>query len=127
MSQNFKLKFDEMRQGNPVAQDTEDGTPYKTYGTEGHVRNICFEWPDGKMKFLNYAYLVSGEYNPDESKITLTFTSEIVIVSGNNLGALFVDLINHIPKLLSYSDDRYSGLKDGQDVVIKEITISMVH
>ncbi len=67
--------FDKLNKGNggqgTVPPDLSmDET--ENYATPSQVRNLCFVQPDGKRLFLNYAYLVSGEYSPETNTIVLT-------------------------------------------------------
>ena len=123
MSRDFKLKFDEMLSAQPTDKDgSAEENAYEAFATPGHVRNICFGWPDGRKKFLNYAYLVSGEYAPDDSAITLNFTTDTVIIKGSGLEALFAELLFHLPKVISYTDSRYETINSNH-YNVKEITI----
>jgi len=123
MSQNFKLKFDEMREGKPT--DKDDGLEQfnEAYASHGHVRNLCIIWPDGKMKFLNYAYLISGEYLPEESTITLIFTTDTVVMQGIGLHQLFNELTNHLPKQIKCNETRYQAISENEQYSISEVQI----
>lgn len=127
MSQSFKLKFNQMREGNPTNPETPAEHHAKAYelfyNEESHTRNICFIWPDGKRKFLSYGYLVSGEYSPDESNITLAFTTEILVLKGVNLESLFYEVMNHMAKQVVCTDARYNLIGEDQKFVVNEILI----
>lgn len=110
MSRDFKFKFDQMRENHLEKKD-------ETYSGESHVRNICFEQTDGKIIFLNYAYLVSGEYVPDENTIVLYFTSHTVTLKGVGLAALYQDFFTHTTKHITCSDERYNGIDGGAAIV----------
>lgn len=117
MSQNFKLKFDELREGKPTEKGEAVENSYETFDTPGHVRNLCFVWPDGRKKFLNYAYLVSGEYSPDDGSITLIFTTDTVVVKGSGLDELFEELVSHRPMKVIYTDARYNDTMKSKIII----------
>lgn len=116
MGQEFKFKIDEMRENNP-------GKQQQIYAGESHVRNVCFVQSDGKMLFLNYGYLVSGEYLPDESKIVLHFTSHMITLKGTKLETLYNDFFSHIPRYITASDERYNEVEKNA-YLINEIQIA---
>jgi hypothetical protein len=104
MNPGFKLRFAQMREGDPTAKDvdakTEDSddtaTPEQAdqnqfYQQPGHMRNVCFVWPDGRRLFLGYAYLVSGELKVDGemNEITLTLSSQTLTIKGYRLEDLY--------------------------------------
>lgn len=128
MSHGFKLRFDEMREGDPTA--SEQIRPNETdanYQTPGHARNVCFVWSNGKRLFLNYAYLISGEFNPNEEKnqIVLNFSSHKVLLSGYNLEPLYSSLLDHLPRLISEMDSRYAFSKEYSEGVILKISVEI--
>lgn len=116
MSHEFKFKFDEMRNNNP-------GKQQQTYAGESHVRNVCFVQSDGKMLFLNYSYLVSGEYVANESTITLHFTSHTITLKGIKLEPLYLEFFSHIPRHITATDERYNSVENGS-YQINEIQIA---
>jgi len=93
-----------MRENNPAKQQ-------QTYAGESNVRNVCFVQADGKMLFLNYGYLVSGEYLPDESAIILHFTSHRITLKGIKLETLYNEFFSHIPRYMSATEERYGELE----------------
>jgi hypothetical protein len=122
MSQKFKLTLDEMRESDP-SQINEVPASFEA---PSQIRNLCFVLLEGKMKFLNYAYLVSGEYDANESIITLSFTSEKILVKGSNLEPLFIELIDHKPKKISCNDPRYEELSELNMPFISEIILNCI-
>lgn len=126
MSHGFKLRFDEMKEGDPTNSETskQDENEF-FYQSSGHARNICFVWSNEKRLFLNYAYLVAGEFNPNEEKniITLTFSSHIVSLSGYNLESLYNSLLDHLPRFIVVTDARYALNLDNKEVIVIEITV----
>lgn len=129
MNHKFSLKFDKMRDNNPSAPEG-DAVPNlfakNNYETPGHVRNVCFVMLDGKMIFLNYAYLVAGEHNPENSTITLSFTSHVVILKGYNLEILYADLMFQLCKQVICMDERYDAVEEKDQGSVTEITIAIV-
>jgi hypothetical protein len=116
MSQSFRWKFDQMRENNPGReQGAEDQAEF--YPRESHARNICFALSDGRKTFLNYSYLVSGEYVPEENTITLVFTSHLVTLRGVNLEPLFMELMQHLPRIITCTESRYASLEEGKTLV----------
>ncbi len=87
------------------------------------VKNVCFVLLDGKHIFLNYNYLIAGEFFPEDNKIVLRFTTNEVTLQGQNLEKLYFDLMQHLPKLIEASDDRYSGISKDNSSIITEIGV----
>lgn len=111
MSQVFKSKFDQLRENDPTGTNPETETSTDHYPQHGNVRNLCFVQLDGRRLFLNYAYLVSGEYIPQESSIILEYTTHKITLKGHNLERLYYQIIDHLPKQIVCEDDRYSSTK----------------
>ncbi len=127
MNQNFRLRFDQMRESAPTERpETDDhGGDGTRYETAGHVRNLCLGWPDGRRMFLNYAYLVACEYEPGDEKnvIKLSFSSHTVLVKGYCLETLFMDLLDHLPRLIVATEPRYVMAEDKADPIATEINV----
>ncbi len=115
MSQEFKLNFNGMRDpatsnsGGEKSHSLENKNEY--YPSAGNVRNICFSWPDGRSVFLNYAYLIAGEYDPVNNSINLHFTNHNVIITGKKLKALFAELFFQKTQNIELTEGRYSNLQ----------------
>ncbi|MBB3969299.1 hypothetical protein [Mucilaginibacter phyllosphaerae] len=124
MSQNFKLKFDEMQESNPATASDNNTSGNDLYDTPGHVRNLCFVWPDGRMKFLNYAYLISGDYTPDHNTLTLIYTTHLVIIKGSKLLPLYNLLLTHSPRKIICTDERYKLSLNEHQTIIECIEIT---
>lgn len=123
MSQGFNLKFDKMRENNPAAnQDNSVQNPDR-YDTSGHTRNVCFVWPDGKRMFFNYAYLVAAQFNPSEdiNEIKLEFSGHTVTLKGYGLEGLFMEFLDHLPRIVMAVDERYSMGGNSNETTIIEI------
>lgn len=127
MSQNsFQFRYQEMRDNNPGKSQPERMSGEDNdlfYPSGGGVRNVCFILPDGRHVFLNYAYLVSGEYNPDESMILLAFTTHTVLLKGVHLGELFEQFMAQLNRIVACVDERYNQLQ-ANSPTINHITIS---
>jgi len=122
MSQRFRFKLNEKDVNKAEQEETEKS---ETHLTESPVRNLCFVWPNGKKKFLNYAYLVSGEYLPEENLIKLAFTSETILIKGERLEGLFEQLLDHEPRRIVCGDARYNAL-DAIEASVNEIIITNI-
>lgn len=112
MSHEFKLKYDQLKNNDPTKK--EGGINYEL---QSNVRNICFVQPDGNSVFLNYGYLISGEYLPIENKVILYFTSHTVSLAGLNLDILYQELLKHLPQVIVCKEDRYNELSEGIPVI----------
>ena len=128
MSLDFKLHYDRLREGDPTkpeaaAATSDDGT---FYDEPSHARNLCVAWPDGKRQFLNYAYLVGGDFTPGEETnvITLYFSNNTVTLKGYRLEALFMALLDNLPKQLVVADARYVQAGDSERAIVKEVLIT---
>lgn len=128
MSQGFKLKYDQMRESDPTSPQAKPETPSRAfdefYENEGHTRNICFVWRDGKRMFLNYGYLIFVEYFPDKNSIVLSFTSHIITLTGVNFEGLFYDLMQHLPKQIICTDPRYNIIDENDKALVNEIQVT---
>lgn len=116
MSQNFKLKFDEMKEND---FDKSKSEQVENYSAPGH----CFIQPDGVMFFLKFTYFIAAKYSSDDACIILEYTSYIVTIKGSALKNLFYELISHTPKTVTCSNERYSELFDKSDYIIKQIIV----
>jgi hypothetical protein len=131
MSHGFKLRFDEMREGDPTnQQDIPQKNDQKNdenafYLRSGHTRNVCFVWANEKHLFLNYAYLIAGEFNPNDDKnlIKLIFSSHTILLYGYNLHALYVSLLDHMPRFIFETDERYSLGGELKESIVIEIIV----
>lgn len=119
MSHEFKLKYD-------LINDTEklktEGN--KSFSTQGSAKNICFVLLNGKIIFLNYGYLISGNYDPENAIILLTFTTHKVVLKGDRLALLFHQLSEHLPKRIITSDSRYKEIDDKENWIVYEIELT---
>lgn len=119
-NQDTKTRFQQIRENNALAAVTQAS---EAYGEQSHVRNLCFVWTDGKKLFLNYAYLVSAAYEPDA--ITLAFTTHTLTLTGLRLEKLFDELMDHLPRIIICTDDRYAVIAGDSAPVVKDITVQL--
>ncbi len=122
MSQDFNFRFDDLNQDKSSSLEGEKMSN-DNFDIYTHIRNLCLIWPDNKKKFLNFSYMVSGDYNPDDGSIILLFTTNSVLIKGSNLEGLFEALINHLPKRITCTEGRYKLTVDKNDPIIDSIEI----
>ncbi len=126
MNQGFKLRFDQLRDNDLTGPDSGSGSLLiENYPAPGHTRNVCLVWPDGRRFFLNYAYLIAGEFEPngDRNLIRLIFSSHSVALKGYSLETLFMELLDHLPRMIKCADKRYAQSNESVDVVVTDIII----
>lgn len=112
MSHHFNLKFNEMRENNPTDENADGVTPDSVnYPTPSNGRNICFVWPNGKQTALNYSYLVLWNFDPEQNRIDLIFTTHSVTITGIKLNDLFNNILMGITRKVIAIDKRYAGLE----------------
>ncbi|MEA5402095.1 hypothetical protein VB776_04160 [Arcicella sp. DC2W] len=127
MSQDYKLRYDQIREGDPTKPNTpapsKKDESMEVYHTPSHARNLCLVWLDGKRMFFNYAYLVSGEYsaNGEKNIILLHFSSFMVQLQGYGLESIFMSILDHNPKVITMTDERY--VVDGIESVVIDILV----
>ena len=123
MNLDFKLRLNELTENDPTAHSSS--IPHdEFYAGASHVRNINFVFLDGNMVFLNYGYLVNGRYLVQESKIVLSFTSDIITLAGIRLKPLYYDLMLHLPRQIVAQDARYNSTAEQDTPVVNDITIT---
>jgi hypothetical protein len=122
MSQNFKLRSDDLDENDDDNLRSEDSTEnFALHKSGGHGRNISFAQLDGRRKFLNYAYLVSGEYSPENGSLSLEFTSETVTLDGVRLNSLYNDLFYQRISEIRCVDMRYYSTEDQTLPIVTKI------
>lgn len=115
---NFKDKA-----GRNEPEKSGDKKDIVNYEPAGGTRNVSFVLPDGKRLFLNYSYLISGEYVPEDGEIKLTFTTHLVTIKGNNLDSFYEGLMAQVPKEISVTDKRYIKTKNDTDPIVAEMRV----
>lgn len=131
MSQNFKDKYNQFLDGDPSNEEHSGVAAYKKehpyidyYQTYHPTRNICFIQRNGNRIFLNYSYLVSCEYIPDENRIIASFTTHTVTLTGLFLEELYNDLMQYIPRVINSVDERYNSIAADDQPVVNEVKIN---
>ncbi|MCX6315968.1 MAG: hypothetical protein NTW29_01655 [Bacteroidetes bacterium] len=122
MNRGFNLKYDQMKENDPTTSQPDGDTIDQSiilYEPDEQARNICFVIDNTRWVFLNYSYLISGEYLPDENKIILAFTTHEVTMEGIKLEKLYYQIMDHEVKQLVAKDSRYNGLINDSSVVNK--------
>ena len=94
-----------------------------SYTIHGNTRNVCFVSLDGNRMFLNYSYLVSGEYVPEDNIIVLGFTSHTLTLKGIHLEPLFYEFMQHLPRQILCVDDRYNVVSEKDSPIVNEIGV----
>lgn len=121
MSQDYKLKFDQMHDSHPGRDEAKGNDNY--YGNEGYSRNVAFVLPNGDIESFNYGHLVSPKYRIAESAIYLIFSSETVMLKGYGLEQLFFELFDQRNRIIRCTDPRYAVLEK-QGAVVTDIVIT---
>lgn len=130
MSQDYKLRYDQIREGDPTKPNTPAPSKkdelMEVYQTPSHARNLCLVWLDGRRMFFNYAYLVSGEYSPNSEKnvILLHFASYMVQLQGYCLEDLFMEILEHSPKMIMQVDERYIFDNSQQNLIVINMIVT---
>ncbi|MDR6193344.1 hypothetical protein [Siphonobacter sp. SORGH_AS_0500] len=124
MDHGFKTRFDQMRENNPASSEGKQPIQvvpnHDTFHPIGYARNLCLIWPDGRRYFFNYAYLIAAEFLPSHDKniIRLDFSSHQIILKGYELESLFMQLLDHLPRLICTVDPRYTNnINEGESLV----------
>lgn len=125
MNPAFRHSFDTQKEDTtkPGVTGSDRAVHGDDYREAGHIRNICFVWLDGKQVFLNYSYLVSGEFLPETNTIVLEFTSHVVKIGGFFLQSLFDSIMQQIAKKIISVDARYNALKGANEPIVNKIQI----
>src|ERR1700748_1278542 len=121
MSSDFKFKFDQMQENKSDASEQNENS--QRYQSAGYNRNLCLRWLDGRLRYFNYAYLVTCEYIPEDGVVQLEFTTHKVSIKGYNLEPLYFELFEQLCRIINCCDERYQQLDNDETTVIKiEIT-----
>ncbi len=124
-------KFDKLKDNSDSESarqpSSETEKLVEQYDSPGHPRNLCFIEAGGKRTFLNYAYLVTGEYSPEQTAITLSFTTHTVTLKGANLDILFEYLLDHKVKKITSLDKRYQATTSDSEIVVSELLIEKIN
>jgi hypothetical protein len=129
MSQDLKLRFDQMRNNNPakpvVEKPSEPEEGNRSSHAYGNVRNLRLVWPDGKQSFFNYAYLIRADFSPGDelNMIHLGFSGHDITIKGYGLEALFEQLVDHLPRTITAIDPRYIPVEPVNEIIVIDIQI----
>lgn len=123
MSQNYKLRFDQMKENNPGQSGSasqEDTSAF--YAGEGSIRNFCLVWKDGNMDDFPYSYVVHTKFRIGEEKNTMIIElpSKLITLFGYGLTSLFLAFKKQLPQFIYQIDERYIGQ---DDTVVTDIQI----
>lgn len=126
----LKFKYDQVKDRNKPVSDLEnqpevEGIETLQYKTISSNRRLCFVQADGKRKALSYGYLSTLDYDPEESMITLEYTTRHkVTIKGANLDDLFEEIMHEIARVIICTDKRYEETDKEGEVSITEINIA---
>lgn len=126
MSHEHKSRLTDYLSSDPTKKteaNSSNGISYFDKDDTG-VKNVCFVLLDGKHIFLNYNYLVAGEFFPEENKIVLHFTTHVITLTGQKLEKLYQDFMQHLPKIIIATNDRYSGISNGNSPIVTGIEVN---
>lgn len=107
---------------NNQGESTETGG--EEFALKGNVRNLCFVMPDGSRHFLNYAYLLGGQYFSMDDSIILRFSFCEVKIKGYNLETLLLQLLEQLPQIILVKDARYVQFSGNQKPEVTSFEIS---
>ena len=113
-----------MKEGDPTGKETPVTPEDLRYPDSGHGRTLCFIWPDGRLEFLNYAYLIGGKYDPTQNLIILSFTTHTVEVKGQNLHDLIIRIKDNCVRAIVCQDARYNELSESPSYIVNSISIT---
>lgn len=123
MSQNYKLRFDQMKENNPAQSGLEsqnDGSAF--FPNEGNMRNFCLVFKEGNMRAFPYAYIVdyTFEIGQEKNKVILELPSKLITLSGYGLTTLYLAFLKQLPQFIYQIDERYA---DQGESVVTDITV----
>lgn len=127
---SLTFKFDKLNEKNSENQDKKSTTRneenIELYDSPSNARNLCFIDKTDKHYFLNYSYLISGEFSPQENLITLFFSTHIVSIKGVDLSSLFEELFHQKLKMIRCGIERYAVIKKDAETFVSEINVTKI-
>lgn len=126
MSQGFRLRYDEMRNNDPSKKEEPEETKDENYYSgASHARSLCLVWPEGRRMFFNYAYFISADLNVslDKNCINLHFSAHHVSLTGYRLEELFMSMMEHVPRIVYITDERYILVDSPEGSVVTNIIV----
>jgi len=111
MSQNFRLKSDELRQNNPAKDVRQDDNPfYKVYPDNGQIRNFMLTWPDGSSITIPYYTVSRIEFKSYDGSIMMAVGNDNIVFEGVELKSLYNDFFFQLPLEIIVTDVRYNEI-----------------
>lgn len=104
--------------------------PILTKQSEPIVYNsLNLVWLDGRQQAFNYGYLTSVEFKAQETgnRITATFTTHKIIITGYSLNELYLDLTNRYVSTIEQSDESYAHLIQDGTPMVTQIDVQPYH
>ncbi|MGN7822915.1 hypothetical protein ACTJJB_22540 [Chitinophaga sp. 22536] len=123
MNLNFKLRLDELNENDPTSKNSSSVLQTEFYEHSGHIREVCFVPLHGKIVSLNYAYWVAREFEIEENRMTLLWTTHIVVLKGIRLMPLFFDFFYQLPKIVVAQDARYNATAAKDTPIVNDIKV----
>lgn len=126
MSHEYKSRLTDYLSSDPTKKTEADNNNGISHFEENYsgAKNLCFVQLDDKCIFLNYNYLVAGEFFPEDNKIVLHFTTHVIALNGQNLESLYQDICQHLPKTIKALNDRYASIARTNYPIVTGIDIS---
>ncbi|HPE74770.1 MAG TPA: hypothetical protein PLC80_01705 [Draconibacterium sp.] len=104
--------------------------PILTKQAEPVVYNsLNLVWLDGRQQAFNYGYMTSVEFKALETgnRITATFTTHKIIITGFSLNELYLDLTNRYVSTIEQSDESYAHLIQDGTPMVTQIDVQPYH
>ena len=115
MSRDYRDYLNKITENNQDASTREDNS--KDYFQKtSNVRNIIFQWENGRQFFVNYNYMISCEIDPENTILTLSFTNCSVILKGTKLDRLFEFLSTQQIRVIKETT-RYAQISEDEFLV----------
>jgi hypothetical protein len=124
---NYNKAFNQSTQGdgndgnNDNAKQLEK--PYVLYTDRTPVRSLTLIFNTGRQVTLYYQFLMAGDYNPEQSEVSLRYTTCTVVLKGINMHILFSAIMFHDVRTVTQISSRHVKLYDEKNSVVTEINI----
>ena len=117
--QEFEANFKDVQGGHQ--EKAEVLKPF--YDQPGHMRDVCFVWPNGRRLALSYVDLISNELTED-GELMIEFSHMTVFIIGHNLAIIHQALMaQKIQYLLQQETQNYCPILAENGPVISKIII----
>lgn len=100
--QKFETNYIDVREGSIA--DSETLKPF--YDQPGHMRDVCFVWPNGRRLALSYNDLIYKELT-DDCELILRFSSAVIKISGYKLETMHRAFVQQLPLYVSIQNEGY--------------------